>query len=75
MKRAANRRPIEPVTGDCGKRCYLNREDAARLAKRCRRNADHKVEAYHCTACHAWHIGGVRPKQKILNGKRQAVQP
>lgn len=78
MKRAANRREFEQVLSaheSCqGKRCYLNHSDAAKLAKRERRNQDHTVEAYHCNNCHAWHIGGVRPKRKVLNAKIEKLR-
>jgi hypothetical protein len=82
MRRATNRRPIEPVLSETrgliscsGKRCYESQPVAAKLAKRVRRSRDHeRVEAYHCGHCKSWHIGSVQPKQKILTEARRRKQ-
>ncbi len=40
-------------------RCFQKQKHPTEaIAKRSARNFDGKVMAYHCTACHAWHVGG-----------------
>lgn len=61
-------KPGAPVLSDrpglvscSGKRRY-DHKAAKQLARKMRRNEDHKVEGYHCCHCRAWHIGTIKPK-------------
>lgn len=66
------RQHYEPLLGPCGKRIYPNKSVAKHLKRRINDGSKGKVQPYHCTKCHGWHLGssqaggsfGRRPRVK-----------
>lgn len=46
-----------PVIGPCGKRVYPSKAVGKKLARRVNDGGREKVQPYHCTRCHGWHLG------------------
>jgi len=40
-----------------GKRLYLDKPTADKMAKRTNNDRDAHVAPYHCNRCHGWHVG------------------
>lgn len=66
----------EPAAMCAGKEPFAAFHLAATAARRANRNKDARREAYHCTHCHAWHVGTSRAPRCDRNklGLRQRRQ-
>ena len=49
---------MKPQDSCARKDLFTTKAKAERVAKNIRRQSDDVVVAYHCKACHGWHVGG-----------------
>jgi hypothetical protein len=71
-----------PVVGPCAKRVYGSKTTAKKLARRVNQSGREKVQPYHCTRCHGWHLGtsdylaqsrGVRRMRQDITTREEEV--